>query len=411
MHDVDIVCVDDDAFGYATFQSHNQKVVENRNGIFITHLKKRLNEAYTAQRWRLSRSTDGGRTFVTLWEAVDATNAPVLETDAADNLYLIRADFCGSAGWGDAYLYRFSPEDDYSKPEQTRLQGGGSAKFSMVPDAVRGQLYYAAHDNTFHVIGLDGVERRSIQITQPGEIAELEYPHLSLDQDGILHFAWTSEKHGPYHYQDIRYMRSRDGGDTWETMDGTAVALPVKADSNGPTDRITLDDEDDEHTWLASFMARSGKLHFIYQYSWDLQENRQHYVRYDIATGKRDRDVWPEFKGEHISLNHFDGFFATRAENPDTPLYCIMASEGRIACLISRDNGDTWQDHALSSRRFVTAPSPSNPYAIGGCRELTADGAIIGTFTDRNPVAGKKPESLIGVGTSAPAYFFRIESE
>ncbi|MDP7254340.1 MAG: hypothetical protein QGF00_32375, partial [Planctomycetota bacterium] len=100
MHDIDIVCVDDDAFGYATFQSHNQKVVENRNGIFITHLNKRLNEAYTAQRWRLSRSTDGGRTFVTLWEAVDATNAPVLETDAADNLYLIRADFCGSAGWG-----------------------------------------------------------------------------------------------------------------------------------------------------------------------------------------------------------------------------------------------------------------------------------------------------------------------
>ncbi|MDP6361260.1 MAG: hypothetical protein QF473_39470, partial [Planctomycetota bacterium] len=68
-------------------------------------------------------------------------------------------------------------------------------------------------------------------------------------------------------------------------------------------------------------------------------------------------------------------------------------------------------DHALSSRRFVTAPSPSNPYAVGGCRELTADGAIIGTFTDRIPVAGKEPESLIGVGASAPAYFFRIVGE
>ncbi|MFH1265195.1 MAG: hypothetical protein ABIK89_05665, partial [Planctomycetota bacterium] len=52
---VELVSIDDEAVGYATFQSHNQKVVWNRRGIFTTHIRTR-NEPYTAQTWRLSRS-------------------------------------------------------------------------------------------------------------------------------------------------------------------------------------------------------------------------------------------------------------------------------------------------------------------------------------------------------------------
>ena len=69
---IEITLVDDHAFGFGTFQSHNQKVVSNRNGLFITHIRAR-NEAYTAQQWRLSHSADGGRRFTTLYEATDAT--------------------------------------------------------------------------------------------------------------------------------------------------------------------------------------------------------------------------------------------------------------------------------------------------------------------------------------------------
>lgn len=32
---VELVCVDDKATGYGTFQSHNQKVVSNEHGIFM----------------------------------------------------------------------------------------------------------------------------------------------------------------------------------------------------------------------------------------------------------------------------------------------------------------------------------------------------------------------------------------
>src|SRR5690348_16251826 len=56
---IELTLIDDHAIGYGTFQSHNQKVVSNANGIFMTHLRQ-ANKEYTAQTWRLSRSGDGG---------------------------------------------------------------------------------------------------------------------------------------------------------------------------------------------------------------------------------------------------------------------------------------------------------------------------------------------------------------
>src|SRR5690349_14769672 len=114
--EIEIVCVDERAFGYGTFQSHNQQVVSNRNGLFMTHIRTR-NEPYTAQQWRLSGSTDGGRSFFTVYEATDATNPPVLETDETGDLYLARPDFVD----GNAYLYRFSAADDYAQPSITTI--------------------------------------------------------------------------------------------------------------------------------------------------------------------------------------------------------------------------------------------------------------------------------------------------
>jgi hypothetical protein len=45
----------------------------------------------------------------------------------------------------------------------------------------------------------------------------------------------------------------------------------------------------------------------------------------------------------------------------------------------------------------------SNPYAIGGCREVTADGWIIGSFTEQ--IA---PTTDSGGGSKV--YFFRIRA-
>src|ERR1700752_2605583 len=83
---IEVTLLDDDAIAYATFASHNQKVVANREGMFVTYIRT-SNTNYTGQQWRLSQSKDGGRTWGTVHEAIHATSAPVIETDAVSRLY------------------------------------------------------------------------------------------------------------------------------------------------------------------------------------------------------------------------------------------------------------------------------------------------------------------------------------
>ena len=387
---IDIVCVDHEATGYATFQSHNQKMVSNAHGIFMTHIRSR-NEPYTAQTWRLLRSTDRGETFSSLYEDTHATNPPVLETDEDGNLYLVRVDFLD----GDAYLYRFRAEKDFRDPEITKIPGGAAGKYAMMYDPGRSQLYFFSHNNTFHIIGPDGQVRRSYNLLQAGENALLQYPMLSLDPDGTLHAAWTTQKHNIYLYWDIHHILSPDGGMTWRNLDGSPCTPPIIADDTGPTLRITQDDEFEAHTWLSSVLVKAGKLHFVYLAQ--TSPPRQHYMRYDIATGRRDQHHHPQFTGDTLQISGLDGFFASRAEQPDAPLYCVMNDQGHIACLISYDNGQTWHGHAKSTAQF-------HPYAIGGCREITDDGYIIGAFTDQS-IGTQSLDQTTSV------YFLRIKAE
>jgi hypothetical protein len=386
---IELTCVDPNATGYGTFQSHNQKVVSNRRGIFMTHIRTR-NEAYTAQQWRLSWSRDGGRTFATIHEATDATNPPLLETDDDANLYLVRPDFVD----GHAYLYRFRATNDYREPLVSRIPNGAAGKYAMVLDRARKQLAYFAHNNTFHLVDLQGAVRWSTNLLCAGRNAVLQYPLLCLGASGTLHAAWTTQKHNVYLYWDIHCLQSPDGGRAWKTLGSTPVTPPVVADDGGPAGRITLDDEFEVHTWLSSFLVKEGKAHFLYLAQ--SQPPRQHYVRYDVASGKREADLHPVFKGQQLALSGLDGFFATRADSPGATLYCVSrdAKEARLVCLASDDNGRTWRDHAAS------APV-ANPYAIGGCREVTAEGQVIGSFTDQVPAAGDRP-------AGAKVYFFRI---
>lgn len=378
----ELVCVDDEATAFGTFQSHNQKVVVNQHGIFMTYIRSR-NESYTAQTWRLMRSTDGGKTFSVIHEDTHATNPPVLETDEAGNIYLVRVDFED----GHAYLYRFLAASDFGAPHMTVIPGGAAGKYAMRYDPTRKQLYFFSHNSTFHVVGLDGKVRKRVQLLEPGEHASLQYPLLDLDPDGTLHAAWTTQKNGVYMYWDIHHMLSRDGGVTWQNLDGAGLDLPVIADDTGPATRITWDDEFEFHTWLASFRVKRGKLHFVYLAQ--RTPRRQHYMRYDIASAQRDRDLQPTFIGETTKLYGLDGFFAARSDQPDGPLYCVMQDGGHLACLVSRDNGETWQDYARSERKFES-------YAIGGFREITDDGYIAGSFTERD---------------GNHVYFFRIPAD
>lgn len=387
--EIELHVVDPEATGYATFQSHNQKVVSNARGIFEAHIRSR-NEAYTAQQWRLSRSTDGGKTWKVLFQDTLATNPPVLETDPDDNVYLARPDFQD----GSVSLYRFRAANDYAKPSITKIPGAAAGKFAMHIDLPRKQLYYFSHNNTFHIVGLDGKLQRSYPLLKPGKHAVLQYPLLSLAKDGTLHAAWTTQKHGVYLYWDIHHMVSPDAGRSWRTLAGEPVEIPAVADDTGSVPRITLDDEFESHTWLSNLLIKDGKAHFLYLAQ--TKPPRQHYVRYDIKTGKQDARIQPEFRGETISLSGLSGFFATTSAKPGSPLYCVSRAGDRIGCLVSLDNGRTWHDHALS--RVVR-----NAYSVGGCREVTVDGHVIGTFTEQ--VAG-----TANVEGKCPVFFLKIRA-
>jgi len=397
MTSIEWTLVDEDAIAFATFQSHNQKVVSNRYGIFITYLKA-ANEQYMAQRWRLARSTDGGKTFTTVYEDTHPTNPPVIETDAEGNIYLVRPDFAD----GNAYLYRFFAKEDFSKPRISKMPEGSAGKFAMTIDLPRQQLYYLDHTHgRFQAVGFDGEVYLSHVILQPGKHAILQYPHLALDQDGTLYAAWTTSKPVGYHYWDIHVMRSRDAGKTWEKLDGTPLTLPVIADDSGQADRISADDEFEVHSWLSAFMVKEGKLHFAY---WTANKpERQRYVRYDTTTGKKDVDIQPMFAGRPATQQNDSGFFATCAGVKGSPLYFVSVIEDRTrpACLASDDNGATWHEYALCDQKFN-----GRVYSIGGARELTSDGYIIGTFTVVTPGAKVYYEPKSG-----KVYFFKIKAK
>ncbi|MCX6550396.1 MAG: immunoglobulin domain-containing protein, partial [Acidobacteria bacterium] len=69
-----------------------------------------------------------------------------------------------------------------------------------------------------------------------------------------------------------------------------------------------------------------------------------------------------------------------------------------LACLASDDNGLTWYDYAVSKAPYGSTTWP--PYAVGGARELTADGCIVGSFT----------ASVVDPATDNKVYFFKIQA-
>jgi hypothetical protein len=394
---IELTLIDDHAIGYATFQSHNQKVVSNQNGIFITYLHS-SNDDYTAQQWRLATSADGGRTFATIHEATQATSAPAIETDHRGVLYLGHPNFLD----GNAYLVRLFDPRNWNGSTITELPGGAAGKYCLLLDQPREQLYWFAHNNTFFTVGFDGTVRSQVNILQAGPHAYLQYPHLTLDRTGTLFAAWTTSKvvdDNVSIYHDVHAIKSPDGGVNWQALDGKPIALPAAADDTGPTTLISRGDEFDVHTWLSAFMAKDGKLHFVY---WaNTKPERQWYIRYDIATGTRELEMQPILTRRPAMRPNDSGAFVANRTEPKSRLYFVSTVDDRrrLACLASEDNGQTWFEYAISDQSF-----PNRIYSIGAAREPTSEGAIIGTFTS---VRGE-PQTYQDAN-SGSVYFFRIQ--
>jgi len=395
---IETTLVDAEADFYGTFQSHNQKVAATADGIFLTYSRNRVpvpnKPEAEAARWRLVRSTDGGKTFQTILEAIHGTRAPALESDEAGNLYMTHPD------WNDPHrlfhFYRFARGGDYTKPKIATIPDVAcGAKYAMAYDPTRKRFYIAAQYGQLLVVSPEGkLLRRGMGFDTKGPHAGTQYPHLAVSPDGVLHHAITTvgrNKLGKAMYWDIHYMNSPDGGKTWRKLDRTPLPDTPAPDDTGPTDRISLDDEFEIGTWLANMLVKDGKVHFIYR------GKTMHYLRCDLATGKKDVVLdGKQFAGAEIVLSHVSGLLASRLNRPGSPLYCVARDPARrtIACLVSRDNGSSWSDYAVASREFF------DNYATGGARQITDDGCVVGSFTEHIRIGG----------TCKGVWFYRIKT-
>jgi len=376
---------------YATFQSHNQKVVSNENGIFLTYTYQfDLQTAWT--RWRLVRSTDGGKTFSVVYTSPEmGSNAPCIDTDSDNNILLVCTDYNDPRD-RPFYYYRFEAARNYTDPRITTAKYHASGKFSMYYHGESDLIYLFNHYGRLIVLNATSgkhVLQKDVMKTS-GDNAMTQYPHVFVSPDGVLHHAWTTQKHSEYMYWDIHYARSGDGGRNWQTANGTGLPREFKPDDSGPSDQIIMGDEFDYHTWLTSMVVKGGKAHFAYLCQ--TPDRRMEYVRLDLETGLIDIRVQPFFGGETVDIYGLDGFFCT---GPGTsPLYYVArANLTHIGALVSHDNGETWHDAAISE------PLPNSIYSVGGCRELVPEG-IIGSFTNQY---GVYPDTIAG-----DVYFFRI---
>src|SRR5262249_32948383 len=143
------------------------------------------------------------------------------------------------------------------------------------------------------------------------------------------------------------------------------------------------------------FLVKGDKVHFVYNAQPPV--NRQHYVRYDLATSQIDRNVFP-FEGDGVSISNLDGVCSTRRSIKE--IFCVSKSNGnnidsRIVVLKSKDSVLTCRKHAVGSLSLT--------YAVGGSPNVTNDGYIIGSYTDNTDPAKSVANSLKVASLAEPS--------
>ena len=223
-------------------------------------------------------------------------------------------------------------------------------------------------------------------LTGGEQIASPSYPRMLLS-DGILYVAWSSDKIGGdlNDYYSIHAVRSPDGGVTWQNLAGTPLVPPFVGDQDGDTTEVTLPWERPCTTWLTGFAVTESKAHFFYLVSPNasvracaLRKNVIRYQRFDLASGVRKADQ-KEFVVDGVTFDNvrgyfINGFFATSPRDGALVL-TSQTADNRIAVVASQDEGTTWR---LVSQ---TEPLDDHLYAIGGQRQVTTDGKVLGSFT------------------------------
>jgi len=381
---IQLTRVDTAQTGYATFQSHNQKVVANANGIFMTYLHTG-GDGIAPATWRLAWSRDGGGSFQTLYQTASMqTKAPAIETDSNGNLYLAHADWNGANG----HFYVFDASTGYSAaPTVIDVPGFGPVgKYSMILDEAAQYAYFASWTGIAR-IDLTTHEVTTQTLLTSGPHADPQYPLLALSPDGLLFYGWTSvsgqaeRDAGWGTYYSNHFIASGNHAQSW-AIPGLNITTPIAADETGPGVLLTSADDlaavrasASWSNWTNNMLFKDGKLHVMYYSGAGVR-----YVRYAMGAPFYGIDRFmPLLGGQSLSLWGLGGFFASSA-GAGAPLYAISNDQsGRVNVLSSLDDGASWQDFATTEDA-----NAFSVYALGGARAVTRDGFVMGSFVDSN---------------------------
>jgi hypothetical protein len=221
-----------------------------------------------------------------------------------------------------------------------------------------------------------------------------------------------------WNYYSIHFMRSRDGGANWERLDGDPIALPVIADEYGPTHEVNPPVDRNASPWLWSMIVKQGKAHFWFRVGGHLSLPMR-YVTFDTVSGDREQNAGTTWGGANYLLSALQGDCSTRRERLDGTIYCISTSpeaddnnpntprNDRLAVVYTTDNGETWQDYALT---VPYASCTACYYGINTARQLAEGSRLIGSFTQepRDPVTGVTPMRFFSVPVLPPPNLLRV---
>jgi len=411
--------IDNETAAYGTFQSHNQKIVENQYGIFAS-FEKYESEGNRTDVNCLYRSVDGGASWFPLFTITRGAKPYCVETDEAGNIFLIGPNWNDNTSW----LYIFYAEDDFSAETMLSVNlrfcsGPGKYASYYVPETKL--LWYVTYSGEMFIIDLEDIRNPVMRGEKTADFGTaklglrniityktvdcIQYPSFYwTPEDHTMHLVWTTADLAVYHYRSIQYIRTRDNGETWQNMSGETLAVPINASTapaglEGRATKITDDAEDNRITWLQNFIVKNGRAHFIYRVA-DNSANGldqtgagelgMHYKVYDVNSGavlidRLAENFWGS--GSDFPVNSLDGVFSTdRANNK---IFYVSYYGNTVMALVTRDGGESWQglwQQEIDGEFYGI-------YALGGAREVF-NGRVIGSFTVMRPDMGSNGHAV-----------------
>ena len=156
----------------------------------------------------------------------------------------------------------------------------------------------------------------------------------------------------------------------------------------------------------------TARRHFLYLST--VNPPRQHYVRYDLKTGKRELDVQPRLQGRHDRAARPRRLLRRVGRRRSTA--SATRADGRIGCLASDDNGTTWRDHApqraSSTSLYAARRLPRRHgrrlhhrlvHAIARRSRRRVEGVLPAGSQHRTTTCGRSPTSPTSTSAGRPA--------